>query len=55
MYLDMMPHVVSTLGWLLDPVVRSFYRALLLLPDTPNVVKLHRFLKNPPPFVFHVL
>jgi hypothetical protein len=48
MYLDMMPHVVSTLGWLPNPLARNVGRFFLHLPDTPDVIKLRCFLKNLP-------
>jgi hypothetical protein len=50
----MMPHVVSTLGWLPDPLARSVGRFFLRLPDTPDVIKLRCFLKNLPPLIIHI-
>jgi hypothetical protein len=41
-----MPHVVSTLGWLPDPLARCVGRFFLRHPDTPDVIKLRCFLKN---------
>jgi hypothetical protein len=46
MYFEMMSHVVSTLGWLPDPLAMSVGRFFLRLPDTPDVIKLHCFLKK---------
>jgi hypothetical protein len=50
----MMPHVVSTLGWLPNPLARNVGRFFLHLPDTPDVIKLRCFLKNLPPLIIHI-
>jgi hypothetical protein len=46
MYFDMVPYVVFTLGWLPNPHAGNVGQFFLPLPDTPDVIKLHCFLKN---------
>jgi hypothetical protein len=40
MRFDMLPHIVSTPGWLPNPPARDVGLLLLLLPDTPDVIRL---------------
>jgi hypothetical protein len=47
MRFDMMPHIVSTPGWLPNPPARDVGRLLLCLPDTPDVIKLRCFALEP--------
>jgi hypothetical protein len=53
MHYDMMPHIVSTLGWLPNPPARAVGLLCLHLPDTPDVIKLRCFFENLPPLVIH--
>jgi hypothetical protein len=46
MYFDMVSYVVSTLGWLPNPLAGNVSQFFLPLPDTPDVIKLRCLLKD---------